>query len=203
MKDYIKYTDEELCSLAQQGDSLAQEALIERFRELVKSRARLYFIVGADSEDVIQEGMIGLYKAVSEFRSDRQASFKTFAALCVNNQIQNAIRNAGRLKHSPLNDSISMDEEKSEGTDAGSVRLENIMASDAVDPEKMMIIRDMIDEIIINTPTFLSRFEQQVWSLYLAGKSYQDIALELDKTPKQIDNALQRIKRKVASYIAG
>lgn len=193
--------DEELVKKAQNGDYAAEEALINRYRDFVRSRAHLYFIVGADNEDVIQEGMIGLFKAIRGYEEEKNAAFKTFANLCVNRQIISAIRNAGRNKHIPLNDFVSLDEHADGKEDSETI--ESIIASPADSPEDMMLVRDIIERIVINMPQFLSSFEQKVWSAYLTGKNYNVIAEELGKTPKSIDNAIQRIKRKVERYVLG
>lgn len=199
-KDYLICNDEELVVMAHQGDDMAQEYLINRYKSLVKSKAHLYFIVGADREDVVQEGMIGLFKAIRDFNSERHASFKTFAALCINRQILTAIKAASRLRHSPLNNSISLNAMIGEQKE-GSEMLESLVASADNNPEELMLIRDTIDDIIINIPKYLSKFEQQVWREYLAGKDYNMIAEEMGKMPKSIDNALQRIKKKITAHI--
>ena len=198
-KKYDNFSDEELAVLAQRGDHAAEEALISRYKDLVRSRAHLYFIAGADSEDVMQEGMIGIFKAVKSFEEGKNASFKTFASLCVNRQIISAIKMASRNKHIPLNNSISLDVPANDKEE--SEAMENMLASSEESPEELMLVRDMIEQIIINTPQFLSSFEQKVWSMYLTGKNYNVIAEELDKSPKSIDNAIQRIKRKVEKYV--
>lgn len=194
-------TDEILAEKAQSGDGAAEEALINRYRELVKSRAHLYFIAGADNEDVMQEGMIGLFKAVRGYEKNKNAAFKTFANLCINRQIISAIRSASRNKHIPLNVCISLDEpiNDNEGSDA----VKDIAASLAEGPEELTLARDIIERIVISTPQFLSSFEQKVWSEYLAGKNYNVIADELGKSSKSIDNAIQRIKKKVEKYVLG
>ena len=199
MEDYLIKKDEELVLLFQGGDAEVEDVLIERYREVVKSRARLFFIVGADNEDVIQEGMIGLYKAMREYSAERGASFSTFAKLCITRQIEKAIQQANRQKNKALNNSVSVDETISE--EGSETVLDNLMGADLDDPEKMMILRDLVDEILLYGPTFLSKFESQVFSLYLSGRDYQKIASDLGKEPKQIDNALQRIKKKVKSFI--
>lgn len=198
-RKFDNISDEDLAILAQGGDHAAEEALINRYRDFVRSRAHLYFIAGADSEDVMQEGMIGLFKAVKGYRGGNNASFKTFASLCVNRQIITAIKTASRIKHFPLNSSISLDVPAGEREDGETI--ENILVSQSDSPEELMLVRDIIERIIINTPQFLSKFEQKVWSAYLSGKNYNIIADELGKSPKSIDNAIQRIKRKVEKYV--
>ena len=196
---YKNLSDEALAEMSQEGDHGAEEALINRYKDLVRSRAHLYFIVGGDSEDVMQEGMIGLFKAVKGYRAGNNATFKTFASLCVNRQLVSAIKTAGRGKHQPLNSSISLDVSATDKEEGDAI--ENIIASPADSPEELTLVRDIIERIILNTPQFLSKFEQKVWTAYLAGKNYNVIAEELGRTPKSIDNAIQRIKKKVERYV--
>ena len=194
--DYGLLSDEALVTLAQSGDVSAEEEIINRYKGLVRSRAHLYFIVGADTEDVIQEGMIGMFKAIRSYRSEKEASFKTFAGLCINRQIITAIKAASRQKHGPLNNSISLSVPVDDSE--GSETIENILIASESNPEELVLVQDIIDSIAETLPKILSKFEQQVWSAYLAGKNYHKIAEELGKTPKSIDNAIQRIKRKIA-----
>ena len=200
MGKYTDMTDEQLVEIAQAGDHTAEEVLINRYKEVVRSRAHLYFIVGADSEDVMQEGMIGIFKAVHSYKPDRDASFKTFAGLCINRQIITAIKAASRLKHGPLNDSVSLSRPADE-TGYGESIESALVTSSEENPEELMLIRDMIDSILIEAPKLLSKFELEVWNKYLGGSNYQKIAEDMGKTPKSIDNALQRIKGKINKFI--
>ena len=145
-ENYNLFNDEKLAELAQAGDETAEEVLINRYKELVKSRARMYFIAGADAEDVIQEGMIGLFKAVRDYCSDRDTLFRTFAAVCINRQIITAIKTAKRMKHGPLNNSISLNRPLEESGGEKDV-IENILAAPVSNPEEMILIQDTIDEI--------------------------------------------------------
>ncbi len=197
-ENYNLFNDEKLAELAQAGDETAEEVLINRYKELVKSRARMYFIAGADAEDVIQEGMIGLFKAVRDYCSDRDTLFRTFAAVCINRQIITAIKTAKRMKHGPLNNSISLNRPLEESGGEKDV-IENILAAPVSNPEEMILIQDTIDEITSAMSQILSKFELQVWQLYISGQNYTDIAEKTGKSPKSIDNALQRIKRKIAA----
>ncbi len=197
-ENYNLFNDEKLAELAQAGDETAEEGLINRYKELVKSRARMYFIAGADAEDVIQEGMIGLFKAVRDYCSDRDTLFRTFAAVCINRQIITAIKTAKRMKHGPLNNSISLNRPLEESGGEKDV-IENILAAPVSNPEEMILIQDTIDEITSAMSQILSKFELQVWQLYISGQNYTDIAEKTGKSPKSIDNALQRIKRKIAA----
>ena len=197
-ENYNLFNDEKLAELAQAGDETAEEVLINRYKELVKSRARMYFIAGADAEDVIQEGMIGLFKAVRDYCSDRDTLFRTFAAVCINRQIITAIKTAKRMKHGPLNNSISLNRPLEESGGEKDV-IENILAAPVSNPEEMILTQDTIDEITSAMSQILSKFELQVWQLYISGQNYTDIAEKTGKSPKSIDNALQRIKRKIAA----
>ena len=197
-ENYNLFNDEKLAELAQAGDETAEEVLINRYKELVKSRAHMYFIAGADAEDVIQEGMIGLFKAVRDYCSDRDTLFRTFAAVCINRQIITAIKTAKRMKHGPLNNSISLNRPLEESGGEKDV-IENILAAPVSNPEEMILIQDTIDEITSAMSQILSKFELQVWQLYISGQNYTDIAEKTGKSPKSIDNALQRIKRKIAA----
>ena len=201
-ENYKLYSDEKLVECAQAGDDYAEETLIKRYKDLVRQRAHLYFIVGADSEDVIQEGMIGLFKAVRDYRNDREAAFRTFATLCINRQIITAIKRAKRLKHTTLNESISLSAPiGGEGVDGGEEinTMENTLIAQKSNPEELILVQDMIDEITKGVPRILSELELEVWELYLDGKNYTEIAAEMGRPPKSIDNAIQRIKRKIAA----
>ena len=199
-ENYTLFEDEKLAGMAQAGDSAAEETLIDLYKELVKSRAHLYFIAGADSEDVIQEGMIGLFKAVRGYNSGREASFRTFAGMCINRQIITAIKTASRLKHEPLNNSISLSRPIRDDDGSGKEEtIENTLVARQSNPEEMILAQDTIDEILAGVSNILSKFELEVWQLYIAGKNYTAIAAETGKSPKSIDNALQRIKRKIAA----
>lgn len=199
-ENYNLFEDEKLAGMAQAGDSAAEETLIDRYKELVKSRAHLYFIAGADSEDVIQEGMIGLFKAVRGYNSGREASFRTFAGMCINRQIITAIKTASRLKHEPLNNSISLSRPIRDDDGSGKEEtIENTLVARQSNPEEMILAQDTIDEILAGVSNILSKFELEVWQLYISGKNYTAIAAETGKSPKSIDNALQRIKRKIAA----
>ncbi len=195
-------SDEEVVLLAQKGDVMATERIMNKYSSVVRRRARTYFLVGADREDVIQEGMIGLFKAVRDYSPDKQSGFKAFAELCITRQIITAIKTATRQKHMPLNTYISLNrplyDEEYETT------LMDVLGEDktTVNPEEIMINREQFEDIHLKMDEILSTFECRVLSLYLQGKSYQDIGSVLGREPKAIDNALQRIKRKLEKYIA-
>lgn len=193
-------TDEEVVSLAQEGDVPAHEYILAKYKNFVKSKAHAYFLIGADREDIVQEGMIGLFKAVRDYRGDRQASFRAFAELCIVRQIITAIKTATRQKHIPLNSYVSLNrpiyDDESERT------LMDVIAEDFVDsPEDMLIHHEDYMRIEGRIDEMLSDLEKSVLSSYLQGKSYQEIAKDLDRHVKSIDNALQRIKRKLEKYL--
>ena len=199
-ENYNLFDDEKLAGMAQAGDSAAEETLIDRYKELVKSRAHLYFIAGADSEDVIQEGMTGLFKAVRGYSSGHDTAFRTFAVMCINRQIITAIKTASRLKHEPLNNSISLSRPIRDCDGSGKEEtIENTLVARQSNPEEMILAQDTIDEILAGVSNILSKFELEVWQLYISGKNYTAIAAETGKSPKSIDNAIQRIKRKIAA----
>uniref|UniRef100_UPI003EBCD716 RNA polymerase sporulation sigma factor SigH n=1 Tax=Proteinivorax hydrogeniformans TaxID=1826727 RepID=UPI003EBCD716 len=192
--------DEKLAILACQGDEIATEILINKYKNFVRSKARSYFLIGADREDIIQEGMIGLYKAIRDFKGDKLTSFKSFAELCVTRQIITAIKTATRQKHIPLNSYVSLNkpifDEESDRT-----LLDIISGIKITDPEELMISQEEYSDIEKKMAEILSGLERKVLMLYLEGKSYQEIAEELKRHVKSIDNALQRVKRKLERYL--
>jgi len=193
-------TDEDVVAYASQGDVAALEFLINKYRNFVRAKARSYFLIGADREDIIQEGMIGLYKAIRDFRPDKLASFRAFAELCVTRQIITAIKTATRQKHIPLNSYISLNkpiyDDESDRT-----LMDVISGSKVTDPEELVISQEEFLDIERKMGEFLSELEWKVLMYYLEGKSYQEIADELDRHVKSIDNALQRVKRKLERYL--
>lgn len=199
--DYNEMSDSEIVELIRHGDSDALEYLILKYRNFVRAKARSYFLIGADREDIIQEGMIGLYKAIRDYRGDRLASFRAFAELCITRQIITAIKTATRQKHIPLNSYLSLDkpiyEEESERT-----LLDIICGPVVTDPEQLMINREEFGKLENKLTEILSELERQVLVLYLDGRSYQEIAYDLERHVKSIDNALQRVKRKIERYLA-
>lgn len=192
-------TDEEIVALAQQGNADALIHLLESFKSLVRIKARGYFLIGADHEDIVQEGMIGLYKAIRDYRPDRQASFRAFADLCVKRQIITAIKTATRQKHIPLNSYVSLNkpiyEEESERT------LLDVIEGRVTNPEELFINQEEMSAIQSMIDKALSGFERQVLSAFLDGKSYQEIADALGRHVKAVDNALQRIKKKMLRHL--
>lgn len=195
-----RLTDEGLVEQVHLGNTDALDFLISKYRLFVKAKARSYFLVGADKEDIIQEGMIGLYKAIRDFREDKLASFRAFAELCITRQIITAIKTATRQKHIPLNSYVSLDkpiyDEESERT------LMDIITSPlSDDPEYLMINREDYVYLEQKMGEVLSELEQQVLARYLEGQSYNEISEELNRHVKSIDNALQRVKRKLERHL--
>jgi RNA polymerase sporulation-specific sigma factor len=198
---YENRTDEELVALAREGDDRAAEQLIRNHTELIRAKANLYFILGADRDDIVQEGMIGIYKAINNYDEDRGASFRTFADLCVNRQIITAIKAAGRQKHVPLNTSLSLD--RPIDTDESPKTLgETLSAGTDTDPEAVFLLGEMAQVLLSNRDSFLSEYERFVLGELIGGKSYRDIAREHGKSEKSVDNAIQRIRRKLRSFFA-
>ena len=194
-------TDEELCRLAQGPEGgAALEFLLNRYKNFVRSRARSYFLIGADHEDIVQEGMIGLYKAVRDFRPEKLASFRAFAELCVTRQIITAIKTATRQKHIPLNSYISLNkpifDEESDRT-----LLDVISEGRITNPEELLIGQEDLSTIESRIGKMLSPLEWEVLLAYLDGRSYQEIAEDLGRHVKSIDTALQRVKRKMEKLL--
>ena len=185
---------------ASKGDKIALEYIIKKYKNFVKAKAKSYFLIGADKEDIIQEGMIGLYKAVRDFDASKTNSFKGFADICITRQIITAIKTATRQKHIPLNSYISLNkpvyDEESERT-----LLDIIATSIVTDPEELIISKEELKHIESKMNELLSDLELQVVEYYLNGKSYQYIADKLKRDVKSIDNALQRVKRKLEKYL--
>ncbi|CDI50833.1 RNA polymerase factor sigma-70 [Clostridium tetani] len=192
--------DEEVVLEAKEGNIRAQEYLINKYKNFVKAKAKSYFLIGADREDIYQEGMIGLYKAIRDFRTDRLASFKAFAELCITRQIITAIKTATRQKHIPLNTYISLN--KPIYDDESDRTLMDVLSEAKVsDPEELVISREEIGCIQNEMEEVLSALEMEVLMSYIDGKSYQEIACDLDRHAKSIDNALQRVKRKLEKFL--
>lgn len=197
---YNNMLDEEIIEEVRAGDTKALDYMLNKYKGFVRAKARTYFLIGADREDIIQEGMIGLFKAVRDFKEDKLSSFRAFAELCITRQIITAIKTATRQKHIPLNSSVSLNkpifDEESDRTLMDMIRGERIS-----DPEEMIIDREDYFVIEVKIGELLSGLEMEVLSLYLKGNSYQEIAEELDRHVKSIDNALQRVKRKLEKLL--
>ncbi len=198
--DYVDMQDEAVVALSQHGDTLAEEYLLNKYKNFVRSKARSYFLIGADHEDIVQEGMIGLYKAIRDFRTDKLASFRAFAELCITRQIITAIKTATRQKHIPLNSYVSLNkplyDEESDRT-----LLDVIEEARTLNPEDLIISQEDMTTINNRIGEVLSPLEQDVLQSYLDGRSYQEIADDLGRHVKSIDNALQRVKRKLEKFL--
>ncbi len=194
-----KPSDEELIALSRSGEAWAEEALCERHKDLVRIKARPYFLIGADREDLIQEGMIGLYKAVRDYEPGHDMSFRSFAELCIVRQIITAIKQATRKKHAPLNTYISFyktTDEENERT-----LMDTMPAARTDNPEELIISRESMTDMNKMLDTMLTPLEKSVLELFIEGKSYQEIAAALGRGRKTVDNALQRIKKKIEAYL--
>ncbi len=200
LSKYDYQSDEDIVEAVREGESEALEFLINKYRNFVRAKARSYFLIGADREDIIQEGMIGLYKSIRDFKGDKLASFKAFAELCITRQIITAIKTATRQKHIPLNSYVSLDkpiyDEESDRT-----LLDVICGTQVSDPEELIINQEEFVGLEDKMSEILSDLERKVLMLYLDGRSYQEIAVDLDRHVKSIDNALQRVKRKLEKYL--
>ena len=193
-------TDEEIINTAKGGNTEALDYILDKYKPLVKSKSRAYFLIGADNEDIIQEGMIGLYKAVRDFNAEKHASFRAFADLCVNRQIITAIKAATRQKHQPLNNYVSLNKPVFDG-DSQETFMDSIKDNDFLNPETMFIGREAREGIEQHLEKNLSSLENRVLCLYLDNKSYSEISAVTGKSEKSIDNALQRVKKKLEKYL--
>ncbi len=199
-QSYTGMIDEDVIHEAKAGNEKALEYLINKYKSFVRAKARTYFLIGADREDIIQEGMIGLFKAIRDYKGDKLSSFRAFAELCITRQIITAIKTATRQKHIPLNSYVSLNkpifDEESDRT------LMDVISEESIsDPEELLINREEFLGIENKMGEILSSLEWEVLTSYLEGKSYQEIAEDLDRHVKSIDNALQRVKRKLEKYL--
>lgn len=192
-------TDEALCAQVASGDRIAEEMLVMRYTRLVRVCARPYFLAGGDSEDLIQEGMMGLLTAVREYRADRGGSFRTFAETCIRSRLLSAIKTATREKHSPLNHYVSFE---TPSFDVNADYVTFTPQSGQTDPEAVLISREDYRERTDRLKDHLSGFEAEILGLYLNGLSYSDIAARVKRPPKSVDNAVQRIRRKLAQQFS-
>lgn len=198
--NYDPEVDERLLFQIKEGNNVALEELINKYKNFVRAKAKTYFLVGADKEDIVQEGMIGLFKAIRDFKDEKMVSFKSFAEICVTRQIITAIKTATRQKHMPLNSYISLNKPVYED-DGERTLMETINHDTVSDPEMLFIGKEEFLRIEGKINEVLSSFELEVLYLYLQGKSYHEIAGELNKEVKSIDNALQRIKKKIEKFL--
>jgi RNA polymerase sigma-H factor len=194
--------DEYLVALAKGGSSSAYDQIVRRYRGFVRLKASAYFLLGGDSDDLNQEGLLGLFKAVRDFRSDRESSFRNFAELCITRQIITAVKTASRHKHAPLNQYVSFGQSPA-GQGDSDATLEDVLPGPAVhDPSNQVVASEELDSLVACLSSVLSDLESRVLSLYLDGHSYDAIGDRLDCDTKTVDNALQRVKRKVGIHLA-
>jgi RNA polymerase sporulation-specific sigma factor len=192
--------DDQLVQLAREGNDSALDVLLRRYWSYAGSKAKTYFLAGADREDLVQEGMIGLFKAVRDYNPERAASFRSFAEMCITRQIITAVKAASRRKHGPLNSYVSLQKPASD-EDSERRLTDTLAAARSFDPVEVVVAADEVAQIRDFLRTILSELEAEVLRMYLSGRSYQDIAVRLDRQAKSIDNALQRIKRKLEAFL--
>lgn len=192
--NYTNYTDAEIINLLRQGNQDATEYLLKKYSPLVKKSTRTLYLIGADTEDLSQEGMIGLFKAIQTYHSDHDSSFYTYAKLCIERQIYSAIKASNRKKHSPLNSYISLNTNSIEGENE---LIDNLVASNETNPEHIVLVEEDSSQLKKEIENQLSVLEKKVLQNYLDGMSYSDISVQLNKPIKSIDNTIQRIRKKI------
>ncbi len=198
----LEVDDHYLIALAKQGRADAMDRIVRRYHGFVRLKASSYFLIGGDSEDLIQEGLVGLYKAVRDYRSDRESSFRNFAELCITRQIITAVKTATRNKHTPLNQYVSFSQAPAGATEGDSTLDEILPGPSTHDPANQVISSEELQSLVACLSSVLSELESSVLSLYLDGNSYEAIAARLECDTKTVDNALQRVKRKVGAHLA-
>jgi len=194
--------DAYLVAQAKRGDSVAYDRIVRRYKGFVRLKASSYFLLGGESDDLIQEGLVGLYKAVRDFRTDRESSFRNFAELCITRQMITAVKTASRNKHAPLNQSISFAVSPTAAGDGESTLEEILPGPSTQDPASKVISTEELASLVECLTTVLSDLESEVLTCYLDGRSYEEIAERLECDTKTVDNALQRVKRKVGGHLA-
>ncbi len=195
-RDYLNMGDEDVLGYVHSGCKRGMEHLIEKYKPLVRAKARSYFLVGADREDIVQEGMIGLFKAVRDYKDDKNIPFKVFAEICITRQIITAVKTATRQKHIPLNSYVSLNKRVFD-EDSDKSLIELVQEVSIADPEELFINKEEYTVVESMVTELLSAFEREVLKKYLAGINYHDIAKQLNKPVKSVDNALQRLKKKI------
>jgi len=199
----VQVEDGYLIALAKQGDATAYDRIVRRYYGFVRLKASSYFLAGGDADDLIQEGLVGLYKAVRDYRTDRESSFRNFAELCITRQIITAVKTATRNKHTPLNQYLSFSSSPSSSAAEGEPTLDEVIPGPSVhDPVNQVISSEELQALVACLSTVLSELESRVLSLYLDGHSYEDVGKRLGCDTKTVDNALQRVKRKVGTHLA-
>ncbi|WP_343247470.1 RNA polymerase sporulation sigma factor SigH [Diplocloster hominis] len=201
MKTYGDYSDEELIRMLRSGKVEITDFIMEKYKNLVRKKARAMYLIGGDNDDLIQEGMIGLFKAIRDYREEREASFFHFADLCISRQIYSAVEMSRRKKHLPLNTYVSLYEDTSEGGEDGLTLVEALQSISDKNPEELLIDQEAAVSLEKRIDRSLSDFEKEVLDRYLAGNNYAQIAAALEKTPKSVDNALQRVKNKLMDVL--
>lgn len=200
MHKYSQYSDERIVELCHAGEDAATDYLLEKYKPLVRKKARTLYLIGGDNDDLIQEGMIALYKAIRAYDPQRESSFGSYATLCIEHQLYNVIKGANRLKNSPLNTYVSLYSPMNpdDSSNSRETLADTLQPSELMNPEDIVIDKENVTDIESAIEKHLSDFEQQVVSLYIDGNNYQQIAAILGKSSKSIDNALQRIKKKLS-----
>lgn len=194
--NYNEMSDEDLINIIKSGDKLALEFLIDKYKDLVNMKVSKFFMIGAEKEDIVQEGLIGLFKAVKSYNPDKQNSFKTFANLCIERQLITAIKSSNRQKHMPLNSYLSLNTSAYDNDEDGTELIETFEVDTIEDPLETIMKKESFDEIQKTMHKSLSKFEEQVLDRYIQGESYEIIAKRLDTPVKSVDNAIQRIRKK-------
>jgi RNA polymerase sporulation-specific sigma factor len=197
---YLSYSQETLLKLAQKKDNIAMEFLIEKYKGLVRKKARSLYLMGGDKDDLVQEGMVGLFKAIRDFDTSSQVVFSAFADLCISRQLYTAIRSSNRKKNIPLNSYVSLDDENWNMNDRLHTMNSNItcnLSSEAQNPENIYVEKEYVNHILKRAKELFSPLEHQIFDLYLSGATYSEISDELNKSPKSIENAMQRIRKKI------
>lgn len=204
-KQYDNITDEDIIALIRMDDRNAMDYLISKYKNLVRKKAKALYLIGGDREDLIQEGMIGLYKAIRDYQKDKAATFLTFADLCISRQMYSAIKTSNTMKNQPLNNYVSIDTsaygDNSDNSDSVTY-LANIAHARSMNPEEMLIDRENTERLSSKLMQRLSDFEKDILTLYLKDLNYSQIAKVMNKEPKAIDNGLQRIKKKLNDALA-
>lgn len=194
---YTEMNDAQLIRMFRQGETSVMDYLMEKYKYLVRKKANALFLLGGDSEDLIQEGMIGLFKAIRDY-DELEGSFYSFAELCVNRQLYTAIEAAARKKHRPLNSYVSL---SNEGGEEEGVSIRGALAANDLNPEQMVIDRESMEDVLERIRASLSRMEEKVFTYYLEGMNYRQIAAKMGKSEKSVDNSLQRIKQKTQKLL--
>lgn len=204
---YSEMCDADLVSLSQEGDSDAEEALIRKYKGMIRAKSHLYFVMGADAEDVMQEGMIGMFRAIHSYDHEKQATFKTYAEICINRQILSAVKHAARMKYAPLNTSISLNtsvstDNRSFGEKLDGTLEDSLTAGIGDDPEAVLIMKEKMEGIENSGKGFFSEMESKVLVEFLQGKTCRQIAINMGKSAKSVDNAIQRARKKLENHLS-